>query len=165
MGFRLKSVLRAGELHHFHLTNHVLAGVKKATTILHVCRGNWQRGSDAVGSYDRIWDHLCRSHAKQLALEFALPAAGGLDVLKKFPKDKQLGLGCVDVRGSEVEPPEKIQARVEKALRHVSADLITLNPDCGFAPSSVSTIPLDEPYLKLKAQTTAAQQLRAKYGQ
>jgi len=143
----------------------VLAGVKKATTILHVCRGNWQRGSDAVGSYDRIWDHLCRSHAKQLALEFALPAAGGLDVLKKFPKDKQLGLGCVDVRGSEVEPPEKIQARVEKALRHVSADRITLNPDCGFAPSSVSTIPLDEPYLKLKAQTTAAQQLRAKYGQ
>lgn len=145
-------------------SNHVLGGVRKATTILHVCRGNWQRGSDAVGSYDRIWDHLCHSCAKQLALEFALPAAGGVDVLKNFPRDKQLGLGCVDVRSAEVEKPETIQARVEAALQHLPADRITLNPDCGFAPSSVSTIPLDEPYQKLKAECEAAKMLRSRHG-
>jgi methionine synthase II (cobalamin-independent) len=48
------------------------------------------------------------------------------------------------VRGSEIESPEKIQERVESALHYVSAARITLNPDCGFAPSNVSTIPLDE---------------------
>jgi methionine synthase II (cobalamin-independent) len=45
----------------------------------------------------------------------------------------------------------------------VPADRLTLNPDCGFAPSGTNPIPLDEPYQKLKALGQAARQLREEF--
>jgi 5-methyltetrahydropteroyltriglutamate--homocysteine methyltransferase len=64
------------------------------------------------------------------------------------------------VRSAEIDTPETIAARVRSALRHVPAERLTLNPDCGFAPSGNNPIPLDEPYAKLKALAGAAAILR-----
>src|SRR5262249_4157339 len=58
------------------------------------------------------------------------------------------------------EAADAIAARVRKALKHVSAERLSLNPDCGFAPSGNNPIPLDEPYRKLKALAEAAAMLR-----
>jgi 5-methyltetrahydropteroyltriglutamate--homocysteine methyltransferase len=46
----------------------------------------------------------------------------------------------------------------------VSPSRITLNPDCGFAPGSAADVSLDEVYIKLKNEVTAAQRLRDKHG-
>jgi len=127
-----------------------------APVILHVCRGNIGRRSDAKGDFGPIWPALCRAEVDELALEFALPEAGPLDVLADLPARLRLGLGCVDVRSAEVEPPATIASRIRAALKYVPADRLTLNPDCGFAPSGNNPIPLDEPYAKLKALAQAA---------
>lgn len=132
-----------------------------AYVVLHVCRGNIERKSDAEGDFSTIWPALCQAEVDELALEFAMPQAGSLDVLSRFPEKLRLGFGCLDVRCAEIEPPEKIAARVRAALRYLPAQRLTLNPDCGFAPSGVNPIPLDEPYAKLKSLATAAKQLRA----
>jgi 5-methyltetrahydropteroyltriglutamate--homocysteine methyltransferase len=104
---------------------------------------------------------LCRAQVDELALEFAMPQAGSVDVLAGLPAGMRLGFGCLDVRCAEQETPETIIARVRQALRHVPAERMTLNPDCGFAPSGNNPIPLDEPYAKLKALAQAARRLRA----
>lgn len=132
-----------------------------ATVVLHVCRGNIERRSDARGDFRPVWPALCRAEVDELALEFALPEAGSPDVLAELPARLRLGFGCVDVRSAQIDTPEAIVARVRTALRHVSADRLTLNPDCGFAPSGTNPIPLDEPYAKLKALAAAAAILRA----
>jgi len=132
-----------------------------AHVVLHVCRGNIERGSDAQGDFGTIWPQLCRAEVSELALEFAMPQAGTVDVLARFPEKMRLGYGCVDVRCAERETPEAIIARVRQALRHVPAERLTLNPDCGFAPSGTNPIPLDEPYAKLKTLAEAARRLRA----
>jgi 5-methyltetrahydropteroyltriglutamate--homocysteine methyltransferase len=132
-----------------------------AYVVLHVCRGNIERRSDAAGDFRTIWPELCRAEVDELALEFAMPQAGGVDVLAELPAHLRLGFGCLDVRCEGVEPAETIVARVRQALRHVSAQRITLNPDCGFAPSGTNPIPLDEAYAKLKALGEAARRLRA----
>ena len=54
--------------------------------------------------------------------------------------------------------------RVEKALEYISADRLTLHPDCGFAPGIAADIPLDEAYKKLCNEVIAAEMLRRKYG-
>jgi 5-methyltetrahydropteroyltriglutamate--homocysteine methyltransferase len=131
-----------------------------AHVVLHVCRGNIERRSDAQGDFGTIWPVLCRAEVDELALEFAMPQAGSLDVLAQFPPAMRLGLGCVDVRCAERETQEVIVGRVRQALRHLPAGRLTLNPDCGFAPSGTNPIPLDEPYAKLKALTEAASQMR-----
>src|SRR5262245_46624296 len=69
-----------------------------ARIVLHVCRGNIERRSDAAGDFGVIWPHLCRADVDELALEFAMPQAGSMDVLASLPSHVRLGLGCVDVR-------------------------------------------------------------------
>jgi 5-methyltetrahydropteroyltriglutamate--homocysteine methyltransferase len=131
-----------------------------AHVVLHVCRGNIERRSDAEGDFSLIWPALSRATVDELALEFAMPGAGSTDVLASFPAQLRLGFGCLDVRRAEIDTPAEIVARVRRALQHLPAERLTLNPDCGFAPSGNNPIPLDEPYLKLKALGAAARQLR-----
>ncbi len=135
-----------------------------AYVVLHVCRGNIERRSDAEGDFRSIWPALSQADVDELALEFALPQAGGTEVLSEFPAHLRLGFGCLDVRCEGMEGPEVIVRRVRQALRHVPAERIGLNPDCGFAPSGNNPIPLDEPYAKLKALAQAAAILRRELG-
>jgi 5-methyltetrahydropteroyltriglutamate--homocysteine methyltransferase len=134
-----------------------------AYVVLHVCRGNIERRSDAEGDFRGIWPELARAEVDELALEFAMPQAGRLDVLADLPAGVRVGLGCVDVRCPQAESAEVVAARVRAALRHVRAERLSLNPDCGFAPSGTNPIPLDEAYTKLRALAQAARQLRAEH--
>jgi 5-methyltetrahydropteroyltriglutamate--homocysteine methyltransferase len=132
-----------------------------AYVVLHVCRGNIERRSDAQGDFGPIWPALCQAEVDELALEFAMPQAGKIDVLAHLPERLRLGFGCVDVRCPGTETPEAVASRVRQVLPYVPAERLTLNPDCGFAPSGTNPIPLDEAYTKLKALAATARQLRA----
>jgi len=90
-----------------------------------------------------------------------MPQAGSVDVLATLPARLRLGFGCLDVRRPEPEFAETIINRVKGALRYVPAARVSLNPDCGFAPSGNNPIPLDEAYDKLKSMVQAAAQFRA----
>jgi 5-methyltetrahydropteroyltriglutamate--homocysteine methyltransferase len=89
--------------------------------------------------------------------------AGDVAIFDAFPTDKEIGLGVVDVRGEIADSPEQIVARVEKALKYLAPEQITLNPDCGFAPTSTNPISLEEAYQKLRAMAQAARILRERY--
>jgi 5-methyltetrahydropteroyltriglutamate--homocysteine methyltransferase len=144
--------------------NAVVEGVEGVWLAAHLCRRNWgRRGWGAAGGYEAILDALRRLRVGQLLLEFSIPVAGDMAVLAELPEQLQIGLGCVDVRFPEVEPPERIAGRVEQALAHVAAGRLTLNPDCGFAPGKDHDIPLEEAYLKLKSLAQAARLLRERH--
>jgi 5-methyltetrahydropteroyltriglutamate--homocysteine methyltransferase len=134
-----------------------------AYVVLHVCRGNIERRSDAQGDFGPVWSALCQAEVDELALEFAMPQAGSVDVLATLPARMRLGFGCLDVRCPDLESAEEIISRVKRALQYVPAGRISLNPDCGFAPSGNNPIPLDEPYSKLKALAQAAARHRAEF--
>jgi 5-methyltetrahydropteroyltriglutamate--homocysteine methyltransferase len=142
--------------------NQIVEGVEGVTPAVHLCRRNWgRRGWGAAGGYEAIWPHVRRLKVRQLMLEFSIPVAGDLAVLRELPADVKIGLGCVDVRFADIEPPERIAERVRKALEHVGAERLSLNPDCGFAPGKDHEIPLEEAYAKLKNLALAARGLRA----
>ncbi len=145
--------------------NQIVTGVTGVTLAVHICRRNWgRRGWGAAGGYEAILPHLKRLQVQQLLLEFSIPVAGDVAVLRDLPETVHVGLGCVDVRFPEIDPPERIAERVEKALAHVSPERLTLNPDCGFAPGKDHEIPLEEAYAKLKNLGQAARQLRERHG-
>jgi len=131
------------------------------TLAVHLCRRNWgRRGWGAAGGYEVLLPHINRLEVQQLMLEFSIPVAGDLAVLRELPPQVKIGLGCVDVRFPEIEPPEKIVERVQKALAHVAPERLWLNPDCGFAPGKDHEIPWEEAYLKLKSLGAAGRKLR-----
>ncbi len=143
--------------------NCVVAGIDGIKTALHVCRGNRARTVYASGDYEPIMPYLLKADVDQLAMEFAVSQAGDISVFGRFPTDKEIGLGVVDVRGEIVDTPTLIVERAEKALRFLAPEQITLNPDCGFAPTSTNPISLEESYQKLTAMSQAAGILRERY--
>ena len=92
-----------------------------------------------------------------------LSGAGEMVILKQLPDGLEVGLGCVSCRPGVVDSVEAIIERVESALRYLSPEQITLNPDCGFAPGSAAVVEIDEVYAKLKNEAEAAARLREKY--
>ena len=143
--------------------NDVVAGVEGVLLSVHMCHAHFARQHSTQGAYDLIIEALGHMNVHRFAMEFATPDAGGLQSLKRFPDDKILGLGVIDHTDLNVETAEVVVDRVTQALDYVPAERLTLNPDCGFAPSSSNPMDLDEAYLKLSALSAGAKVLRARY--
>ena len=143
--------------------NEATEGIEGALLSVHLCHAHFNRRHATKGPYDLIIDALGRMNVHRFAMELATPDAGGVEVLRHFPEDKILGLGVVDHTDPHVETPEEVVARVERALEYLPKERITLNPDCGFAPSSANPMDLDEAYMKLRAMCQGARLLREKY--
>lgn len=117
------------------LMNRVVEGISgKMKTALHVCRGNWSQQEDVLlrGSYDLLIPYFSQMNVNQFVLEYATERAGSIDVLSELPTDKEIGLGVVDPRTTEVESVDFVLAKVHALLKHRSPEQIYLNPDCGF---------------------------------
>ena len=142
------------------------AGESKAGKVLlsvHLCHAHSNRRHSTRGPYDLIVGALGRMNVHRFAMEFATPDAEGIGVLERFPENKILGLGVIDHTDRRVETPEQVVQRAEAAMRFVPQERLSLNTDCGFAPSSVNPMDLDEAYLKLKSLCQGAALLREKY--
>ena len=135
-----------------------------AFVTVHFCHSHFDRRHTTTGPYDMIMEALGEMNVDRFAMEFATPDAGGMDSLRRFPAGKTLGLGVIDHTDRHVETPEEVVARAERAMEHVPAGRLTLNPDCGFSPSSLNPTDIDDAYLKLKSLCAGARLLREKYG-
>ena len=101
--------------------NDVVGGVTGITIALHICHFNTgRRGSGWVneGGYEPIIPALRALRVHQYTLEFSIPAAGDIQVLRELPDDRGVAVGCVDCRSANVDTPEEIAARVEKAMEY-----------------------------------------------
>jgi 5-methyltetrahydropteroyltriglutamate--homocysteine methyltransferase len=146
------------------LLNEAVQGISGVRLGLHVCRGNWPGPENALprGGYGPIVDTLLGIHVDQLVLELATPRAGGLEAFTGIRGDKEVGVGCVDVKSARVEAPAEIVQRVEAAMRYF--DRIWLNPDCGFASGRDWPVATREVALaKLQSMVQAAVLLKRKY--
>lgn len=117
------------------LMNRVVEGLDgQIKTALHVCRGNWSQQEDVLlrGSYDLLIPYFSQMKINQFVLEYATERAGSIDVLGELPPDKEIGLGVVDPRTTEVESVDFVLEKVNTALKHRKPEQIYLNPDCGF---------------------------------
>ena len=144
--------------------NGVTEGIEGVLFSVHLCHAHFNRKHGTKGPYDAIMDALGPMNVHRFAMEFATPDAGGIGVLSRFPKDKMLGLGVIDHTDRNVESPEQVVARVEAALEMLPLGRVSLNPDCGFSPSSINPMDLDEAYLKLRAMCQGARLLRERHG-
>ena len=142
----------------------MIDGLTGVRVSMHMCRWNsLSRGWHWEGGYEPIIDTLAKIRVDQLVMEFSIPVAGSVSILRELPEDRLIGLGCLDPRSEAIPSAAEIAARVEEAMRHVDAGRLSLNPDCGFAPDIRHDIPLDECYLKLTRQVEAARMLRERH--
>lgn len=139
------------------MINGVVPDGSAGSMSMHLCHGHFGRKRYSVGGYEPIIEALGEVKVGRIAMEFAAPESQGVEVLKRFPARKTLGLGVIDHCDPRIETTERIVERVEAALKFVPPDRMTLNPDCGFSPGSQNPMDLDEAYLKLGQLARAAQ--------
>jgi 5-methyltetrahydropteroyltriglutamate--homocysteine methyltransferase len=127
-------------------------------TSVHVCRGNWSTKDEVLlaGPYDPLIETFAKMKIGQLALEYATPRAGALDVLKGLPASQSVGVGAVDPRTSEVESLEAVVEKAKRAADVLGKERVWLNPDCGFATFSERPVNVAEIAQKKLAQLAAA---------
>jgi len=66
-----------------------------------------------------------------------------------------VGLGVIDVKTADVEPPDLVASRIRRALEFVPAERLVINPDCG-----LRHLPADVARAKLRAMVAGAAQVR-----
>ena len=107
--------------------NRALEGVS-GNTAVHICFGYAAIIHSRPSGYSFL-SELAQCSCRQISIE---TAQSNLDcsVLTHL-SGKKIILGVIDLSSPEVETPEKVAARIERALPHVAAEDIIVAPDCG----------------------------------
>jgi methionine synthase II (cobalamin-independent) len=156
------------------LINRIIDGVSGPRIGLHICRGNWSRREEVLlsGDYGPLLPALTKMRVQQFVLEYATPRAGDIAIVGKALSGsipgteipREIGLGVVNPRTSEVEPPEEIVARAEKALEFYRPEQIFLNTDCGFGCFANRCVNEEEvATAKIRSIVAASRLLRERY--
>jgi len=112
--------------------NHVLEGVR-TTRAVHICFGNYGGQTVQKGFWRDLLPFLNGLKADHLVLEFARRGYEELSVFKDLDPRTGLGLGVVDIKDNQIEPPDLIASRIENASRILGSGRIPyIHPDCGF---------------------------------
>jgi 5-methyltetrahydropteroyltriglutamate--homocysteine methyltransferase len=114
--------------------NATVEGVK-AKIAMHICFGN-HRGRPLVKrTYRRLFPAVLEAKTDQFVLEFANREMAEIDLGKELGSVKELGAGLIDQKSFYIETPEDVAERIRIALKHVPAEKLWINPDCGFNPT------------------------------
>ena len=123
------------------------------TTAVHLCFGYAAIIHERPSGYSFL-PELADTPVQQISIE---TAQSSLDcsVLEKL-RGKTIVLGVLDLSKHEVETPEIVAARIQRALLFVSPEKLIVAPDCG-----LKYLPRESAYGKMKAMVEGARLVRA----
>lgn len=130
-----------------------LDGVKGATAV-HICFGYAAIIHERPNGYSFL-PEFANTSVKQVSIE---TAQSKLDtsILKSLP-DKTIILGVLDLSTHEIETPQMVADRIERALPYVDVKRLVVAPDCG-----LKYLPRDVAFGKMKAMADGARVVREK---
>jgi len=138
--------------------NRLVDGVR-AKIALHTCYGNYQLKKLFKGQYDELFPAILGTHTDQISMEFAVSAGAGLDLFSRYPSDREIVVGVIDVKDEKVETPATVAGRIRAALKHVRPEKLFISPDCG-----MKFMPRDRAFAKLKAMVEGTRIVRKEIG-
>src|SRR5262245_29771814 len=112
--------------------NHVLGGARGEKAV-HLCFGNYGGQTIQKGFFRELLPFFNALTCDHLVLEFARRGCDELTIFRDLKPSIALGVGVVDIKDNEVEPPGEIARRIENAVRVLGPERIRwVHPDCGF---------------------------------
>jgi len=135
--------------------NRALEGVT-GTTAVHICFGYAAIIHERPSGYSFL-PELAQCSCSQVSIE---TAQSNLDCSALLPlAGKKVMVGCIDLSDPNVETPDVIVRRIERALPYIAPQNVILAPDCG-----MKYIPRATASAKLAAMVEAARVLRRLHG-
>ena len=120
---------------YVHVLQRILAHKPAGMTLgLHLCRGNFRSRWMASGGYEPVAERLFHDvPADAFFLEYDSERAGDFSPLRHVPAEKQVVLGLVSTKRTQLESPDALRRRIDEAARYVPIERLALSPQCGFA--------------------------------
>jgi len=138
--------------------NRLVEGVR-AKIALHTCYGNYQLKKLYKGKYDELFPAILGTRTDQISMEFAVSGGAGLELFSRYPSDREIVVGVIDVKDEKVETPDVVAGRIRSALNHVRPEKLFISPDCG-----MKFMPRDRAFGKLKAMVEGTRIVRKELG-
>jgi 5-methyltetrahydropteroyltriglutamate--homocysteine methyltransferase len=112
--------------------NRVLEGATGGRRAVHLCFGNYGGQTIQRGAYNQLVAFLNALEADHVVLEMARRPESELEVLREVKAELGLGIGVIDVKDNEVETPDRVARRIERAAGCLGRERIAfVHPDCG----------------------------------
>lgn len=134
--------------------NQTVQGIR-AKLAVHLCFGNYRARPIGLRTYAPLFPGLLEVTVQQFVLEFANREMAEADLWQRFPNDRELAAGVVDVKNHFIEPVETLAERIRLMLKYVQPEKLSLVPDCGF-----SQTPRFLAFPKLRNLVQAAEMVR-----
>jgi 5-methyltetrahydropteroyltriglutamate--homocysteine methyltransferase len=93
----------------------------KAYTLTHIC----------YGDFAKVYPRMLDIPVDQIDLELANSGYDLIDLFRKHPFTKDIGLGVVDVHTHVIEPVAQVKDNIRRALEVMRPEQIYVDPDCG----------------------------------
>jgi 5-methyltetrahydropteroyltriglutamate--homocysteine methyltransferase len=128
----------------------------------HSCRGNFQSGWAAEGSWDFVAEALLNElEVDGFFMEWDDERSGGFEPLRFLPKgDKQVVLGLVTTKRGELESRDALLGRIDEASQYAPIEQLCLSPQCGFSSTvEGNALSHDEQWAKLRLIVDVAEEV------
>ena len=120
----------------------------------HFCFGNaWGNALSGIfpTGYATVLPYFYDVPIDEFVLDFANREMVDVDILKELPEDKEVAIGVLDIRTTQIESPEQVADRIRKVIAVVPPERVYLTTDCGMKP-----LPRIVAKMKLKALADGA---------
>jgi 5-methyltetrahydropteroyltriglutamate--homocysteine methyltransferase len=120
----------------------------------HFCFGNaWGNALSGIfpTGYATVLPHFYDVPIDQFVLDFANREMVDVDLLKHLPDDKEVAIGVLDIRTTQIESAEQVADRIRKVIAVLPPERVYLTTDCGMKP-----LPRIVAKMKLKALADGA---------
>jgi len=127
--------------------NACLAAARRegVTLGIHLCRGNNRSHWYAEGGYDAIAERMFATlQVDRFLLEYDDERSGSFEPLRFVPRGKVVVLGLISSKRPELEKPDGLLKRIDKAAKYVPLECLALSPQCGFASTMEGNLLTEE---------------------
>jgi 5-methyltetrahydropteroyltriglutamate--homocysteine methyltransferase len=102
----------------------------------HLCFGNYKARAAAPRRYAPMFPAFLRLAVDELHLEMASREFAELELIQEIGREKDVGVGVVDVKSSYVESADDVSERICACLRFVAPERLSVSPDCGLSQTA-----------------------------
>src|ERR671935_1785507 len=102
----------------------------------HLCFGNFKGRAIAPRRYAPMFPAFLRLAADELHLEMASREFAELELIEEIGREKDVGVGVIDVKSYYVESADDVAERVRRCLAFVPPERLSVSPDCGLSQTA-----------------------------
>jgi len=110
--------------------------VGKCRLSTHMCFGNFKGRPVGYRSIKPMLPNFLDLTVNEIHIEMANREFAEIELLAHFAEKMDVAVGVVDVKNYYIETPEDVRERIERCLKYVPAEKLSVAPDCGLSQTA-----------------------------